>query len=128
VQLTQPLTRSYPAGTPLDEFTFSTPVGAPVRRLTRKALAGDGLLLLDDVSDPAATAVQVGDAATGPIEFHAVGAKADSGGYYALDGVGGVTELTFRARPTPNDPPGPAVEWTLDYGSSPNLVDLQLAP
>lgn len=128
VTLTQPLTRSYLAGTEVDEFTFSTPGGSPVRQLTRDALVGDGLLLLNDIIGLAATAVQVGDAAAGPIELHAVGAVTDADGYYALDGVGGVTEISLRARPTPTGVAGPTVLWKLDYGSSSNLVNLQLAP
>jgi hypothetical protein len=128
VTLTQPLTRSYPADTEVEEFTFATPAGAPGRRLTRDALAGDGLLLLDGVVGPATTVVQVGDAGSGPIEFHAVGARADGDGYYALEGIGGVTGIALRARPTPTGPPGPAAPWTIDYGRSSNLVNLKLAP
>ncbi len=129
ITLTQRLTRSYPAGTPVAEFAFTTPTPTPpMRQLTRGARAGDGLLLLNGSVATAATAVQVGDAAAGPIELHSVGAVADPQGFYALDGVGGVATITLRARPTPGGAAGPVVPWTLDAGRSPNLVNLQLAP
>lgn len=128
VDLGLPLTRSYGAGTPVDEFTFSTPAAAPVRTVDRAALAGDGLLLLDAPIGLAATAAQVGDAASGPIEFHSVGAVTDADGFYVLDGIGGVTEVTLRARPTPTGTAGPGVLWALDYSRASNVVNLQLAP
>jgi hypothetical protein len=128
VDLGLPLTRGYLAGTEVDEFTFSTPAAAPVRTVERAALAGDGLLLLDAAIGLATTAVQVGTSVTGPIELHSVGATTDADGFYALEGIGGVTEITLRARPTPTGAAGPGVLVALDYGRASNVVNLQLAP
>lgn len=128
VDLGLPLTRSYAAGTPVDEFTFSTPAASPVRAVGRAALAGDGLLLLDAPIGLSATAVQVGDAVSGPIELHSVGAETDADGFYVLDGIGGVAEIILRARPTPTGTAGPDVLWAIDYSRASNIVNLQLAP
>jgi hypothetical protein len=129
VALQAPLPRTFPPGT--QARGFALPSAGATATLAGAARAGDGLLLLQGTAVPAlpptVTAVRIaGPGATG-VEYRALGAVSGAGGFYTLDGVGGVVTLDVLTRPAAAGAAGPAVPVAVQYGQV-NVVDLQLAP
>ena len=123
VPLEGPLVRGYAQDTPVKVATLGGT--GPPRTLMRDANEGDALLLLDAATT--ARWLEIGDPLTPSVEYRATGAVTDAGGYYALDGIGGVDAIDVVAAP-PVGAAGPKVSWAIDYRRPVNVVDLQLAP
>jgi hypothetical protein len=118
VTLEHALHRSYAAGAVVRGVT--TGAGAATTT-TRSVDAGDGLLLLG--APLTGTAVAIGGA---PVEYHDLGAISDANGFWAVDGVGGVRGVTFRAAAAPFADLD--VPLTLDYGNAVNPLGFRLKP
>jgi hypothetical protein len=118
VLLTNPLPADEPAATDAQAFIPSGPAVA----LMTGVDSGDGLIFTQAAIGSDAVAVE--DPA-GPNEFGLVGAVADSGGFYRLDGVGHVPSVVLVANGSGLSA-GP-LEWFVDYGQPSSVVDLQLA-
>lgn len=127
VNLRTPVTRTVTAGEPAQRVTF-TPDGNS-QPLAEAIPAGLGLLPLG--GSLAAGAVQIDDASPARVEYHAVGALADSQGYYRLDGIGRRRSISLRALnpPPPATPTHQAVQgWLVNPRQPVNIVDLPLTP
>lgn len=121
VSLLAGMRRGFAAGATVQPVTV-TP-GAPPRALTEDLLAGDGLLPLD--GPIAGDTLIVEDALSARTEVHALGALADSQGYYRIDGLGHLPTFTLFAANAANTRDAER-EWSLDLRRPVNIVDLSL--
>lgn len=118
VNLTNPLNRSYGAlGATTVNLATATLTG-PVAHLLTDADAGDGILVADALLQVSTLAIDAGGAA---VEYHEVGAIADSSGYYGFDGVGRVRELFLEANSKT-----PATPWMIEFDQATNIVDFRI--
>lgn len=118
VVLATPLNRSYGAGAAtVVTFVNAAPAGSAAHLLL-DADAGDGIVVADQLLTGSTLAIDEGTAA---VEYHELGAAADSNGYYAFDGVGRVQELFLQANGT-----GTPVPWAIEYDYATNVVDIRI--
>jgi hypothetical protein len=73
------------------------------------------------------TAVQIDDGNPNLIEYHWIGALADSEGFYRLDGIGRRQSVTLYGRNLAVTHDGTNV-WFIDTNQPVNSVDLRLTP
>lgn len=120
VTLRTPLRRSLPQGAAARRVNPAPTAAA--QALAADAEAGEGVLTL--AAPLAATAVRVEVEASPEVEYHAVGALTDTGGYYRFDGIAGIAKATFVA--------GAAgfvdgdQKWVIDYDTPVNVLDFRL--
>jgi hypothetical protein len=118
VFLRYPLNYSYPIAGTTVAFVNATPVGGAVT-LSADADVGDGVLLASQLFTKT-VALESG----GPLaEVHEVGALSGSDGYYGLDGMGRVQEISLQATQGASQE---TVNWFVEYDQPLNLVDFRL--
>jgi hypothetical protein len=122
VTLTAPLHRSLSTGTTVQRVNAGA-VGV-VRHLAVESNAGDGVVLLDGTLTAATVAVL--DAVPARVEYGALGAVADSQGFYALNGVGRVRGVDIEASAAAHVTK--SVPLVINYDRSVDNVDLRLSP
>ena len=118
VNLTKPLNRSYGAGTATTVNIVTAALTGTVAHLLTDANASDGTLVADTLLQVTTLAIDAGSAA---VEYHEVGAIADSNGYYAFDGVGRVQELFLEANGKT-----PPTSWMIEFDQATNVVDFRI--
>jgi hypothetical protein len=118
VNLTTALNRSYGVGAAAAVNLVTAALTGAVAHLVTDANAGDGILVADTLLQVSTLAIDAGSAA---VEYHEVGAIADSNGYYGFDGVGRVQELFLEANGTT-----PATAWMIEFDQATNIVDFRI--
>ncbi|HEY6352731.1 MAG TPA: hypothetical protein VI636_25320 [Candidatus Angelobacter sp.] len=118
VFLRSALNCSYPMASTTVTFVSVTPVGGAAT-LSNDANAGDGVLLASQLFSQA-VAIEFGGMLA---EVHEVGALTGVDGYYALDGMGRVQEIMFKAS---QGALNQTVDWFVEYDQPFNIVDFRL--
>lgn len=138
ILLHSPLNRSYPAGTPIQKYAVGA--SGTATKLTRQAIAGDGVLFLEDLlqavpGSPAplpnelpVDTIEIADAAAASVEYNALGAITDVDGYYRLDGINRVRTVYLDASKTGFAKMASPTACTIDNTQSINDVDFRLFP
>ena len=122
ITLQNGLNHSFPAGTTVQRVTLGA-IGTS-RNLQTDTSAGDGLVILDGLLN--VDTVEVADPAATKLEYHAVGALTNSDGFYGLDGIGRVSQLSLNASATGLH--DSTANWVMDYSAFVNVVDFRLSP
>ncbi len=93
-----------------------------IANLSSDANTGDGILLASQLLNGASTLVVDWGSLTA--EYHEVGALTDSDGYYGLDGMGRVQEISLSSSQGALQK---TVSWFIEYDHPINVVDLRLS-
>lgn len=118
VFLRSALNCTYPMASTTVTFVSVTPVGGAAT-LSSDANAGDGVLLASQLFSQT-VAIELGGMLA---EVHEVGALTGTDGYYALDGMGRVQEIIFKAS---QGALNQTVDWFVEYDQPFNIVDFRL--
>lgn len=118
------LNHSYAASATTAIFYTPSLVGAVPANLVAEANAGDGVMLANQLLNATNTLVVDFGSLTGIEEYHEVGALTDSDGYYGLDGMGRVQEISLFSQQGALQQ---TVSWFIEYDHPINVVDLRLS-
>ncbi len=121
VLLRHPLNRSYVAGAPTTVEFINTGAVSSSGTLAVAAAEGDGVLIASQLFTGD---ILVVDPGTPSAEFHQVGAISDSDGYYALDGIGRLREISLQA--SHSGFTSLTQDWFLEFDREVNSIDFRL--
>lgn len=117
------LRRSYLRGAIVRHVAAAT--GGASVTTAGEATAGEGLLQLGAAIPSASTAVEIADAAAARNEYHLLNGLSDGEGYYRLDGISRLDELTLLAAAGSNTQER---SWTVDPRQPVTVVNFRLSP
>jgi len=118
VNLSTPLNRSYGIGAAAVVNFVTAALAGGAAHLLSDPNIGDGILVADALLTANTLVIDYG---TPAVEYHEVGAVADSMGYYAFNGVGRVQELFLEANGTT-----PATPWMIEFDQPTNIVNFSI--
>ncbi len=119
VTLSAPLRRSLPQGVPAQPVN---PAPAAAQALAGEVAAGEGVVTLADPLNAAAVRIETADSLL--VEYHAIGALTDVGGYYRLDGIAGIAGATLVASAAGFD--DGEQPWVIDFATPVYVLDFRL--